>query len=451
VHAHCRHSGILTLRNWREESYRWDGTAYRKLPTKELVAELSRAAKAEMDKVNLKDQVLALVNGKPLPTVHKVTGRLVSDVCHALTSMIILSGRIETPTWLDGDGPLPAQEMLACRNGIVHLPSLVEGKPHFIPSTPRFFSPNALEFDFDENAPAPSVWLDFLNRLWSGDDKSIATLQEWMGYLLTPDTRQQKILMLVGPKRSGKGTIARVVRGVIGEENLAGPTLSSLGTNFGLWPLLGKTVAMIQDARLGGRSDMAAIIERLLSISGEDGLTIDRKNLIPVFAKLVARFMILTNELPKLGDSSGALAGRMILLSLAESWYGREDIKLTDRLLGERSGILLWAIEGWRRLQDRGHFIQPESGNELVEELANLSSPVGAFVKTRCRVAPECRIEKLTLFNNWKQWCDEQGREHAGDSATFGRNLRAVIPHLRESYPRTEGGRTYFYEGVALA
>ena len=35
--------------------------------------------------------------------------------------------------------------------------------------------------------------------------------------------------------------------------------------NFGLQPLLGKAVAMIQDARLSGRTDAAVVAERLLS------------------------------------------------------------------------------------------------------------------------------------------------------------------------------------------
>ena len=57
--------------------------------------------------------------------------------------------------------------------------------------------------------------------------------------------------MMVGPKRSGKGTIARVLRKLIGERNVAGPTLSSLGGPFGLQPLLGKSGAIISDARQG--------------------------------------------------------------------------------------------------------------------------------------------------------------------------------------------------------
>ena len=222
-----------------------------------------------------------------------------------------------------------------------------------VPQRQRFFTPVALDYDFDIDAGPPEHWLRFLSQLWPDDPQSIATLQEWFGYCLTLDTRQQKILMMVGPKRSGKGTIARVLRRLIGERNVAGPTLSSLGGPFGLQPLLGKSVAIISDARLGGRTDGSIVTERLLSISGEDSLSIDRKNTTAVESKLDTRLMLLSNELPRLSDVSGALAGRMIILRLSESWYGREDHGLFMRLEAELPGILLWAIEGWRRLRAR--------------------------------------------------------------------------------------------------
>ena len=95
--------------------------------------------------------------------------------------------------------------------------------------------------------------------------------------MLSADTSQQKMLLIVGPKRSGKGTIGRVLQALLGHSNVVGPTLASLQTNFGLAPLIGKPLAIISDARLGGRSDQASIAERLLSISGEDAVTIDRK------------------------------------------------------------------------------------------------------------------------------------------------------------------------------
>ncbi len=132
------------------------------------------------------------------------------------------------------------------KSRLIHLPSLAAGKPHQVPATPKFFSMSALDFDFDfGDAPIPTTWYTFLNQLWPDDAESVATLQEWFGYCLTADTRQHKIMMLVGPKRSGKGTIGRVLRALVGAENVCGPTLASLGTNFGLWPFLGKTLAIL--------------------------------------------------------------------------------------------------------------------------------------------------------------------------------------------------------------
>ena len=110
----------------------------------------------------------------------------------------------------------------------------------------------------------------------------------------------------------------------------------------------------------------------------------------------------MSNELPRLGDASGALAGRLILLRLTRSWFGKEDPRLFDRLRAGLPGILLWAAEGWRRVRDRGRFIQPKSAAKLVEEMEDLSSPVGAFVRERCRVAPGERVEANASLGNSK-------------------------------------------------
>jgi putative DNA primase/helicase len=41
-------------------------------------------------------------------------------------------------------------------------------------------------------------------------------------------------MLMVGPTRGGKGVIARVLRQLIGKENVAGPTLHSLSGDFGI-------------------------------------------------------------------------------------------------------------------------------------------------------------------------------------------------------------------------
>ena len=60
---------------------------------------------------------------------------------------------------------------------------------------------------------------------------SIATLQEIVGYCLTSDTSQQKAFLIVGPLRSGKGTIVRVLEHLVGIDNKVNPTLAELGSN----------------------------------------------------------------------------------------------------------------------------------------------------------------------------------------------------------------------------
>jgi hypothetical protein len=65
-------------------------------------------------------------------------------------------------------------------------------------------------------------------------------------------------------------TISRTLSRLMGgRRNVAGPTLASLGTNFGLSSLLGKPLAVISDARLGN-TPSHIVVERLLSITGED-------------------------------------------------------------------------------------------------------------------------------------------------------------------------------------
>jgi putative DNA primase/helicase len=196
----------------------------------------------------------------------------VRDVRSALIAVDgVLIDEVELGGWIGDPGiGYPPLDMAACPNGLLDLRSRT-----LCPTTPRYFATTSLGVNYERAAPSPTRWLTFLRQLWPKDDQSIAALQEWFGYLLTPDTRQQKIMLLVGPKRSGKGTIMRVLKALLGEDSIAAPTLASLGTNFGLWPLIGKIAAIIGDARLGGRSDISQIVERLLSISGQDVLLSD--------------------------------------------------------------------------------------------------------------------------------------------------------------------------------
>jgi putative DNA primase/helicase len=355
------------------------------------------------------------------------------------------AAEFEPPCWLDERTDPPPHELIPCRNGNLHVPT-----GRLLPPDPALFVTSAVNFDYDAKAPYPEHWHTFLGGLFYDDDaakydtQAIELLQEWFGHSLTPDTSLQKMLFLVGPTRSGKGTIGRILRAMVGPGNVANPTTASLAGAFGLQPLIGKPLAIVSDARFSGEST-PIVIERLLNISGEDPVTIDRKFLASIHIKLPTRFVFLSNELPRLADSSTAIAGRFLVIRLTKSYFGKEDVKLTEKLLTELPGILLWAIQGWKRLRERGRFVQPASAEDAVREIKDLASPVGAFVREQCVVGAGRRVDTADLYRAWKQWCEQHGRDKPGSEQSFGRNLRSAVPGVK-----TRQADSRFYEGIGL-
>jgi putative DNA primase/helicase len=428
--------GTKRLIHYRDDFYAWTGTHYRAVPEEQLRAEMYPFLDAAYQG-----------SRRFAPNPKKV-----NEVLHGLKARVFLSPYLEAPVWLPGNRDVEVfrllygdgNEMLACNNVLLHLPSLLQ-EPH----TPQLLTFNALDFAYDPEAPEPAEWVKFLEALWPDDPEAIATLQEMFGYMLSGDLRQQKLFLLVGPKRAGKGTIARVLRMLLGVENVSGPTLASLGQPFGLEPLIGKRAAIVSDARLGGGADQNAIVERLLSISGEDAIQVPRKYKSAWEGKLGVRFLVLSNELPRFTDASGAIASRFLILTLNNSFYGREDQGLTDRLMRELPGILNWAVVGWQRLTSRGHFVTPKSSVASVEALEELSSPIKAFLNDRCVIEPTRTIARTELFWAWEMWCHTNGHQ-PGSSQNFGVRLRAAVPGLRDIRPRVEGKPVRTYLGIGI-
>ena len=155
------------------------------------------------------------------------------------------------------------------------------------------------------------------------------------------------MMMVIGEKRSGKGTIARTLRSIIGKESVATPTMSSIAGQYELDGLVDKSLAIIPDARLSKKSDETVITERLLSITGGDPQDVQRKYMSTLRSvELPVRFMLMSNELPSLSDASAAIVSRCIVLNMPNSYYGRENLKLGSQIETELAGVLLWAIVG---------------------------------------------------------------------------------------------------------
>jgi len=418
-----KHPDRPTLADWNGEWHGWRAGAWTPIADREIDAELTAAAKAEFERH------AAAAGAEVLP----FSTSLLGNVRNSLRSLVNLPAHRapHQPAWLDTDGPDPA-ECVNFRNGILHLPTLLSEGPEaaLSPPTPLYFTANALDFDFDPNPPEPKAWLSFLESVWPDDPESILALQQWFGYLLTPDTSQQKILLLLGPKRAGKGTIIRTIADLVGANNIASPRLTELAEPKGTECLIGKSVALCGESRITGRADSQAIVEIFLSVSGEDPQTIPRKYKSAWIGHLTTRFVLASNELPRLGDYSEAILSRLFILKFTESFEGREDRQLQKKLKDELPGILLWALAGWESLRAAGGFTQPASGMEEMDEFKDLNNPIGAFLADRCEVHPEEWVAKSQLYAAWVEWCKEHGKDRPGDVQGLCRNIKTTLAAL---------------------
>jgi putative DNA primase/helicase len=429
VRAHFTPNGQQGLGYHKKTFYEWCGTHWRQCDLNHLRSQLYEFLDKAVDD-----------EGRPFnPTSHKV-----NEIIDALQAGVEIDARLDAPFWLDNSSQTSNENLIACRNGLLDPVTLT-----LIPHDPKFFNVNSLPYDYDPNAPEPSQWIRFLKQLWPNKEDGRAareTLQEMFGLFLTADTSQQKIFMLVGPPRGGRGTIGRVLNGLLGPNNVSSPTIGSLSGEFGMWPLIDKRLAIISDARAGNKGVSFATLERLLSVSGEDPQSVNRKNLSFWQGRLKARFLIMTNELPRVSDQSGAFVARIVLLTMTKSWLGKEDTELTNKLLTELPGILNWSLRGLARLRRYGSFEMPQSSSDALQRLTDLTSPIQAFIRDWCERTPDQRINTKLFYTSWKYWCEQQGIP-PGSAIVFGRDLHTRCPEVKPGGK----GADRFYRGIGLS
>lgn len=447
--------GRLLLRKWRGDFMRYVGPHWVPADPESVRKWLyERLEHAEYEKVDPKTGQVEL---KPWAPDKSKLDRLTD----ALIPPTLVDRDVEPPTWLSSGES--AAGLVPCLNGLVDVHT-----QRVLPASADYWGTVAIPLEFDPDVEQPVEWLRFLRTLWPAqpfdstmpedeqrtyiwwqaedgtwwrDADEIRTLRQWFGYVLSGRLDLQKMLLLVGPPRSGKGTIARLLRALVGEANTSAPTLAGMAQNFGLETSIGKTLMVVGDARLQSQGQ-EAVVERLLSISGQDAITLDRKNRTAWTGTMQARVMILSNELPKFGDASGAIASRFVIVKLEESFLGREDTDLEHRLRGELPAILKWALDGLVDLNTTRRIVEPPAHLEALQEMYDLVSPISSFIRDVCDTAdPNATVPFADLYREYGTWCSENGRGQAA-TARFSADLKARMPGLKTDHrPRDAAGR----------
>jgi hypothetical protein len=307
--------------------------------------------------------------------------------------------------WIEKPNNAPdAKDMILFRNGALNVTT-----GELAPLTGQYFTTGAADFNYDAAAWC-QTWIEKL-REWL-DPSFHSTLQEFMGYLLTGDNSIETMLVMLGASRGGKGTIAHVMQSLVGPNHHVSRTMNDLAGDFGLWGATDKRLLIIPDAHNAETTKRAAVLERLKSITGNDVISVNRKNLGIINVKIPARVVLVCNQLPKFLDESGALAARQLPLVFTNSFVGKEDRELRNKLTAELPGICNWALAGLRRLRENGNrFTVGDKGKRMALDMKMGQSPALRFARDHLNVTGDASdFAPLDLaFERYLLWTTEEG------------------------------------------
>lgn len=239
---------------------------------------------------------------------------------------------------------------LNLKNGCINL--LDDGNHEFIPSNPLYFYSHKLDYDYDENAMCP-MWLKSLTDYF-GDLESpkAMCLQEFAGYCLTTTRKFEKLLAVFGVARCGKNTVIQTIKALIPSISLHAKQICNFKERE---TIIGKKIVFIDEFNIDSRE---ATLSEFKKISSTDAISIRRLHRPEVQLEDVPKLILSFNKPPKNFRIDQALGERLISIKFSKSFAKNPNVNLKDDLLKERSGILNWALEGYKRIMENNKFTE---------------------------------------------------------------------------------------------
>lgn len=409
-------AGCRYLRHWRGRFYEWAETYWKPLGNTEVEAVVGDVLATAYHIVESKKGV----ERRAWPDSPKMVGEMVSKI----RSRSLLHSDLRAGTWFDcTDDTCPVgdsrdERWIAFKNGILSMKTRT-----LLPNSAGFFNTEARMFDYDPHALCP-LWEQTLKQ-WYSDDDMARHSEEVLGYLVFGEMAFDKAFPFLGPLRSGKGTIMRLVNSMLSEGAYKAVEMDTLGDRFGPENLIGVLVAHVSEAV--STRETKRVTSLIKSISGQDvGQNVLRKGRESVVVDHTVRFVFTGNHSLELEDSSGVIADRMapVVQDSSASFYGREDGTLTARLIEERPGIAARLLVAYDRLVERGRFLLPAASQAEVERMRSSAAPFVAWFNTVLEPGVGEVVPVEVLLDLWQ-----------AENGTRGRviyNTKWMVSQLRE-------------------
>lgn len=245
-------------------------------------------------------------------------------------------------------------------------------------------------------------------------------IQTVFGYTMTGRANEEIMFYIHGETRAGKGVLFQALSKLLGKPFAMAVALSSLtrkrtgnDQNFDLAPLKPARFVTVSesDSSKGSSLNEAAI----KGITGQDPIKCcfkgkDHFEYIPYF-----KIWMASNAPIKANADDNAMWQRVKILHAPNSFAGREDTQLKDRLMSPIAleGVLRWLVEGskkWYKFYDQGIKLPtPIIVQQATTKARTDNDVLGLFIEDNCIVGEEERVPLTQFYNLYKDWCHENG------------------------------------------
>jgi len=296
-------------------------------------------------------------------------------------------------------------EFVPCANGMLRL-----ADKKLLPFGPQYRRRNKLGVAYQPGAKCPLFLETLMRPALDADDLDL--LQMCCGLFLLGANVAQRLIILWGTAGGGKGTLVRIINGIVGAVNVGSLRADLLGERFELGRLLGKSLLYGADVPDNFLNCKGA--STLKSLTGGDPLTLEFKgsNERP---QIVCRFNVIVTCNSRLtvrleGDSA-AWRRRLVIIEYKNPKPDSVIADLSERILAEEaSGVLNWMLEGLDKLKAAGWQLTLTAAQQKrVDDLLLESEGEVVFAKeclekdgTESLTAGEC-------YARYVSFCDERG------------------------------------------
>lgn len=301
-----------------------------------------------------------------------------------------------------------------CENGTLDLNTLT-----FKPHDPADFITKISPVAYDPQATCPR-WDQFVDEVMQGKAAVGRYLQKAVGYSLTGDTSLECLFIMYGPTtRNGKTTTIETILRLMGEYGRSAKP-DMLASNF-RGPSNGapsEDVARLAGARFVGISEMEQKLTINASLTkqltGNNRITARFLHENSFEFQLQAKIFIDTNHLPNVTDQTLFESGRLLIIPFNRHFEEHEQDKSLKTTLSDPaalSGILNWAVEGYRLFKEEG-LEPPEDVRSATAQYRQDSDRISQFADAWLEEGKDDDGSKFEVpckaaYRVYSRWCEE--------------------------------------------